>query len=75
MAASTENFKHDYSKKPPSDEGLDPVEEMLKKTGCIDFHYAVQECMAENRDWRKCQSEVRKFQTCMEENTRRRMQQ
>jgi hypothetical protein len=22
----------------------DPVERMLKKTGCIDYHYAVQVC-------------------------------
>uniref|UniRef100_A0A1A9WDW5 peptidyl-tRNA hydrolase n=1 Tax=Glossina brevipalpis TaxID=37001 RepID=A0A1A9WDW5_9MUSC len=33
----------------------DPVELMLKKTGCIDYHYKVQECIAEFGDWRHCQ--------------------
>lgn len=74
-SGSPQNFKHDYSKKPPvTDNVLDPVEEMLKKTGCIDLHYAVQECMAEHRDWRKCQDVVRKFQYCMEQNAKQRNQ-
>lgn len=74
-SGSAQNFKHDYSKKPPvTDNDLDPVEEMLKKTGCIDLHYAVQECMAEHRDWRKCQDVVRKFQYCMEQNAKQRNQ-
>ncbi|KAL1444518.1 hypothetical protein MTO96_029825 [Rhipicephalus appendiculatus] len=47
------------------------LEEMLKKTGCIDLHYAVQECMAEHRDWRKCQEAVRNFQMCIERNAKK----
>ncbi|PBC33386.1 Peptidyl-tRNA hydrolase [Apis cerana cerana] len=39
----------------------DPVEEMLKKTGCMEFHYEVQECIAETQDWRKCQEQVKRF--------------
>lgn len=67
-----QNFKHDYSKKSsPEDNVVDPVEEMLKKTGCIDLHYAVQECMAEHRDWRKCQEAVRNFQMCIERNAKK----
>ncbi|KAK9702409.1 Peptidyl-tRNA hydrolase PTH2 [Popillia japonica] len=48
----------------------DPVEEMLKKTGCIELHYKVQECMAEAQDWRKCQEHVGDFKKCMQEYTK-----
>lgn len=43
----------------------DPVENMIKKTGCMDSHYKVQECIVEHRDWRQCQNEVRQFRQCM----------
>ncbi|EZA48680.1 hypothetical protein DMN91_002271 [Ooceraea biroi] len=48
----------------------DPVERMLKKTGCINLHYQVQECMAEHQDWRKCQDKVKKFKECMNKSTK-----
>jgi len=48
-------------------ESEDPVEQMLKKTGCIELHYQVLECIAERQDWRKCQNEVKKFKECMAE--------
>ncbi|XP_014216152.1 cytochrome c oxidase assembly factor 4 homolog, mitochondrial [Copidosoma floridanum] len=44
----------------------DPLERMLKKTGCIELHYQVQECFAETQDWRKCQTEIKEFKKCME---------
>ncbi|KRF98030.1 cytochrome c oxidase assembly factor 4 homolog, mitochondrial [Drosophila tropicalis] len=44
----------------------DPVEVMLKKTGCIDLHYKVQECIAETGDWRMCQEKVKEFKACMQ---------
>ncbi|XP_026461804.1 cytochrome c oxidase assembly factor 4 homolog, mitochondrial [Ctenocephalides felis] len=47
----------------------DPVETMLKKTGCIDLHYKVQECIAEKQDWRKCQDVVQNFKACMQAYT------
>ncbi|XP_061725591.1 cytochrome c oxidase assembly factor 4 homolog, mitochondrial [Cydia pomonella] len=43
----------------------DPVENMLKKTGCLELHYKVQECIATTKDWRKCQTEVEAFRTCI----------
>ncbi|XP_050311710.1 cytochrome c oxidase assembly factor 4 homolog, mitochondrial [Anthonomus grandis grandis] len=43
----------------------DPVEEMLKRTGCMELHYKVQECIAESQDWRKCQDQVQDFKKCM----------
>lgn len=48
----------------------DPVERMLEKTGCIELHYQVQECIAEHQDWRKCQDEVKKFKECMAKHTK-----
>lgn len=48
----------------------DPVERMLKKTGCMELHYQVQECIAEHQDWRKCQDKVKKFKECMAEYTK-----
>ncbi|XP_026318502.1 cytochrome c oxidase assembly factor 4 homolog, mitochondrial [Hyposmocoma kahamanoa] len=43
----------------------DPVESMLKKAGCLELHYKVQECIATTKDWRKCQSEVNDFKDCI----------
>lgn len=43
----------------------DPVEQMLKKTGCMELHYQLQECVAETQDWRKCQEQVQQFKSCM----------
>ncbi|XP_037041718.1 cytochrome c oxidase assembly factor 4 homolog, mitochondrial [Bradysia coprophila] len=49
-----------------NDPNDDPVESMLKKTGCISLHYKVQECIAETQDWRKCQDIVKEFKGCMQ---------
>ncbi|XP_033624177.1 cytochrome c oxidase assembly factor 4 homolog, mitochondrial-like [Asterias rubens] len=61
---------HDWSRSKKSeedeeDEEDDPVDGMLKKAGCLELHHAVQDCMAENRDWRKCQKEVAAFKDCV----------
>ncbi|XP_053966131.1 cytochrome c oxidase assembly factor 4 homolog, mitochondrial [Anastrepha ludens] len=52
----------------------DPVEQMLKKTGCIQLHYKVQECIAETGDWRRCQEVVKDFKQCMQKYTEQQMQ-
>lgn len=44
----------------------DPVTKAISKTGCLHLHYAVQECMAEKQDWRKCQDDLIKFRKCIE---------
>jgi len=51
----------------------DPVEQMLKKTGCMELHFKVQECIAETQDWRKCQEAVGNFKKCMAKYEERRM--
>lgn len=52
--------------KPADDDDMDPVEKHLSKVGCLNLHYAVQECMFDNKDWRKCQEQVHEFRKCIE---------
>lgn len=52
--------------RPADDDEDDPVEKMLKKSGCLELHYAVQECINETHDWRKCQNHVAEFKKCIE---------
>ncbi|XP_018904246.1 uncharacterized protein [Bemisia tabaci] len=47
-------------------EDSDPVEKMLKQAGCLELHYKIQMCIADTKDWRKCQNEVKDFKECME---------
>nr|CDS28916.1 coiled coil helix coiled coil helix [Hymenolepis microstoma] len=59
---------HDFKpvvSKADDDEEDDPVIASIKRTGCLEHHNAVMECMYENRDWRKCQKEVDFFRMCM----------
>ena len=50
---------HNRSKKIEDEEDDDHVDQMLKKAGCLEQHYNIQACMVENKDWRKCQTEVK----------------
>ena len=52
---------HDRSariQKHDDDDDEDPMDKMLKKAGCLEKHYEVQECMVEHKDWRQCQGQV-----------------
>lgn len=62
-----ETSNADVKMSPPVVE--DPVEQMLKRTGCIELHYKVQECIAETGDWRQCQETVKEFKVCMQKFT------
>ncbi|XP_017537143.1 cytochrome c oxidase assembly factor 4 homolog, mitochondrial [Pygocentrus nattereri] len=62
MASSPSPSSHDRSR--PEDE-KDPVDQMISRTGCSALHYAIQDCMAEHQDWRKCQKQVKDFKDCM----------
>ncbi|XP_075707432.1 cytochrome c oxidase assembly factor 4 homolog, mitochondrial [Rhinoderma darwinii] len=61
---------HDRSRTQEDEE--DPVDQMISRTGCTAFHYAVQECMAEHQDWRRCQDQVQDFKNCMQNYQKRR---
>ncbi|XP_075386546.1 cytochrome c oxidase assembly factor 4 homolog, mitochondrial-like [Tenrec ecaudatus] len=55
------------------DEEEDPLDQLISLSGCAASHCAVQECMAQNQDWRQCQPQVQAFRDCMsEQQTRRR---
>uniref|UniRef100_A0A183TMX9 CHCH domain-containing protein n=1 Tax=Schistocephalus solidus TaxID=70667 RepID=A0A183TMX9_SCHSO len=43
----------------------DPVIALIERTGCLDEHNAIMECMFDNKDWRKCQTQVKNFRHCM----------
>ncbi|XP_054830808.1 cytochrome c oxidase assembly factor 4 homolog, mitochondrial [Eublepharis macularius] len=63
---------HDWNRKPNTEEEEDPLDQMISRTGCAAFHYAVQECMAEHQDWRKCQQQVQSFKDCMSKHQKQR---
>ncbi|XP_063813038.1 cytochrome c oxidase assembly factor 4 homolog, mitochondrial [Pseudophryne corroboree] len=63
---------HDRSRKAEDEE--DPVDAMIGRTGCTAHHYAVQECMVEHQDWRKCQDQVQRFKDCMQDYQKKRME-
>jgi len=72
--ANTSPHNYDRKPKPDDDEEEDPLDIMLKKTGCQQLHYSVQDCMAEHRDWRACQQQVKQFGDCMKDYERRKSQ-
>ncbi len=51
--------------------GADPskydvdIEAMIDKSGCSGVYYALEECLgAQDRDWTKCQTEVKALKAC-----------
>lgn len=48
-------------------EGVD-IEAIIEDTGCKEAYEKLEVCMGENeRDWRKCQTEVHSFKKCWED--------
>ncbi|KAL3874988.1 hypothetical protein ACJMK2_037933 [Sinanodonta woodiana] len=68
MATPSQTTTGHIRRTQPNDDEDDPVEKMLKKSGCLELHYAVQECIADKKDWRQCQGEVQKFRQCIQEH-------
>ncbi|NXW52826.1 COA4 factor, partial [Nyctiprogne leucopyga] len=54
------------------EEGEDPVDAMISRTGCLAQHRELQECMATQQDWRRCQPQVRAFGECMAQRRQQR---
>jgi cytochrome c oxidase assembly factor 4 len=48
------------------DDQEDPVIKNLSKLGCLEKHYAVQDCYFDTKDWRKCTKEVKDFKECID---------
>ena len=49
----------------------DKLDAAIKKTGCSEENYAVQDCMFEHKDWRKCQLQVKAFKECIMKSNQR----
>ncbi|KAI5099804.1 coiled-coil-helix-coiled-coil-helix domain-containing protein 8-like, partial [Silurus meridionalis] len=62
MASHSSPLPHDRRK---SEEEHDLVDGLISRTGCSELHHAIQECMAEHVDWRKCKKQVQDFRECM----------
>ena len=54
------------SKETVVEEEEDPYDIRIKKSGCAKYHYALQDCYAEHKDWRKCTKEMADFKKCFE---------
>lgn len=72
MASHASRLPHDRN---TAEEEGDLVDGLLSRTGCSALHYAVQECMAEHQDWRKCKKQVQHFKECMMPFQKARMEQ
>ncbi|WZN61015.1 hypothetical protein HKI87_03g25490 [Chloropicon roscoffensis] len=58
---------HGKHNKRTVEEDLDDVEKVIEQAGCSRTYYALEACLGENdRDWRKCQEEVKAFKLCHE---------
>uniref|UniRef100_A0A914KQI1 Uncharacterized protein n=1 Tax=Meloidogyne incognita TaxID=6306 RepID=A0A914KQI1_MELIC len=53
-------------------EEIDLVEKSLRANGCWETHVNLSECVADKRDWRACQSEVKLLQDCMKKANEKR---
>lgn len=71
MTSRSSPLPHDQSK--PEEE--DMVDRLISRTGCSALHYAIQECMAEHEDWRKCKRQVQEFKECIMPFQKARMEQ
>ncbi|XP_053214585.1 cytochrome c oxidase assembly factor 4 homolog, mitochondrial-like [Panonychus citri] len=61
------HFKKDpaIERKEAEEEEDDPVTLAIKRTGCLQLHFDVQECIFETKDWRACKQQVASFKKCM----------
>ena len=46
------------------EEEEDPFYTIIEKSGCSKYHYALQDCYAEKKDWRECKKEMEEFKRC-----------
>ena len=52
------------------EEEEDPFYTIIEKSGCAKYHYALQDCYTEKKDWRECKKEMEAFQQCNEAQQR-----
>lgn len=54
-----------------TEEERDSYEQALETSGCSQFHFALQDCYFEHKDWRKCQKEMADFKKCTEKHKKK----
>lgn len=48
-----------------SKSGIGDIDSMIEKSGCSQIYFKLEDCLGENdRDWTKCQAEVKALQKC-----------
>lgn len=56
----------------PSEEEEDQYEIMMEKSGCYEYHVALQDCYFDKgKDWRLCKTEMKQFKDCMSKQKQR----
>lgn len=65
MAKAGHSWSRAAAEQDAAEEGEDPLDARIARTGCLEQHRQLQECMAERQDWRYCQEELRAFGACM----------
>ena len=51
--------------------GAMSIDEMIDQSGCSKVYAMLEECLGENnRDWKKCQVEVKDLKTCSNTQTK-----
>lgn len=56
---------HEEKLQNQSEEEQDVYETLIKKSGCAEFHFTLQDCYFEHNDWRKCKKEMEAFKLCV----------
>lgn len=54
-----------------TEEEKDSYEVALENSGCSQFHYALQDCYFQHKDWRKCKKEMAEFKECTDRQNKR----
>lgn len=71
MKGTKANSEMHGTRKPKvGDEEEDPFDARIRRSGCADFHYKLQECMDSKKDWRACQVDVAAFKECIKVHKR-----
>ena len=52
--------------KDEDEEEEDPFYTIIENSGCSKYHYALQDCYIEKKDWRECKKEMEEFRRCNE---------
>lgn len=70
MAQGQKQSHKDRLQNETEEEEEDFFNTVIDKSGCAEFHYALQDCYFEQGDWRKCTKEMEEFRKCMNKQSK-----